>query len=220
MLVESFIQNIVLGNPEINIIDFVKNLNEVTNNIDISFIEEFIDLVGRVNFCVPHTALFTYGVLTERESTHDIKRLLDQNEFTEGKDYTVFECNLALNSKRGRQQLSYSSTPKTFKYILMRSIKQRKFAEYYLFLEEALSYYSEFQKLRLKQQQKFQLMDVKEKGIMRLVDQFKHGQLCIIRNEEPCEYKYGVIRGQFKHVVKMLRLFNVHEKKYYSTVGY
>jgi len=103
-------------------------------------------------------------------------------------------------------------TPKIFKYILIRSLKQRKFAEYYIFLEEALSYYSEFQMLKLKQQHKAQLMDAKEKNVMRLVDQFKHDQLCIIKNEEPCEYKYGVIRGQFKHVVKMLRLFNVHEK--------
>ena len=55
-------------------------------------------------------------------------------------------------------------------------------------------------------------MEAKEKNIMHLIDQVKHDQLCIIRNEEPCEYKYGVIRGQFKHVVKMLRLFNVHEK--------
>ena len=38
MLVESFIQNLALTNPEINIIDFVKKLNEVTYNIDISFI--------------------------------------------------------------------------------------------------------------------------------------------------------------------------------------
>ena len=54
MLVESFSQNLVLGNPEINIIDFVKKLNEITDNIDISFIEEFIDRVGRTDF-VCHT---------------------------------------------------------------------------------------------------------------------------------------------------------------------
>ena len=83
MHVESFIQNLVLGNPEINIIDFVKKLNEITDNIDISFIEELVDLVGRTDFCVPHTALFTYGILTERDSTHDVKRLLDRNEFVE-----------------------------------------------------------------------------------------------------------------------------------------
>jgi len=145
MLVESFIQNLALTNPEINIIDFVKKLNEVTYNIDISFIEEFIDLVGRTDFCVPHTALFTYGILTERDSTHDVKRLLDRNEFVEEKDYKQTRANLHGSVVRHL----YNLTLKTFKYILMRSIKQRKFAEYYLFLEEALSYYSEFQKLRL-----------------------------------------------------------------------
>ena len=54
-------------------------------------------------------------------------------------------------------------------------------------------------------------MTAKEKNIMRLVDQFKHDQLCIIRNKEPCEYKYSVFRGQCKHVIKMLRKYNVHE---------
>ena len=94
MLVESFIQNLVLGNPEINIIDFVKTLNEVADSIYISFIVEFIDLVGRTDFCVPHTALFTYGILTERDSTHDVKRLLDRNEFVEEKDYKQTRANL------------------------------------------------------------------------------------------------------------------------------
>ena len=92
MLVESFIQNLVIENPEINIIDFVKNLNEVTNNIDISFIEEFINLVGRTDFCVSHELLYKYGVLTENTTGH-IKRLLDQNGFKELKDYQVSKSN-------------------------------------------------------------------------------------------------------------------------------
>ena len=88
MLVESFIQNLAVTNPEINIIDFVKKLNEVTYNIDISFIEEFIDLVGRTDFCVPHTALFTYHILTDHD-TSNVKRLLDQNEFEIDKYYKL-----------------------------------------------------------------------------------------------------------------------------------
>ena len=107
MLVESFIQNLVLGNPEINIIDFDKKLNEITDNIDVSFIEDFIDLVGRADFCVPHTALFTYGILTECDS-YNVKRLLDQNEFTEGKDYKVVSRNGDVNPKGGRPQHLYN----------------------------------------------------------------------------------------------------------------
>ena len=101
MLAESFIQNLVLGNPEINIIDFVKTLNEITDNIDISFIEDFIDLVGRADFCVPHTALFTYGILTEHD-TSNVKRMLDQNQFEIDKDYKLTNLVEEGRDSRGK----------------------------------------------------------------------------------------------------------------------
>ena len=88
MLVESFIQNLVLTKPSVNIIEFAKLLNEILNNVDISFIEEFIELVGRTDFCIPHELLYKHGVLTENTTGH-IKRLLEQNDFKELKDYHI-----------------------------------------------------------------------------------------------------------------------------------
>ena len=103
--------------------------------------------------------------------------MLDQNEFEIDKYYKLTNLVEEGRDLRGKfVKNTYTLTPKTFKKCLIRSLKQQKYADYYLFLEEALSYYSEFQKLKLKQQHKVQLMDAKEKSIMTLVDQFKHDQ--------------------------------------------
>ena len=151
MLVESFIQNLVLTKPSVNIIEFAKRLNKILKNVDISFIEEFIELVGRTDFCIPHELLYKYGVLTENTTGH-IKRLLEQNDFKELKDYQITKSIHGRNTDGTFTKNLYMLTPKAFKMCLIRSLKQQKYAEYYLFLEEVLTYYSEFQKLLLKQQ--------------------------------------------------------------------
>ena len=57
--------NISLVNSEIpiNIIDYVKKVNELECKINnISFIDDFIKLVDRKDLCIHHSMLQTYGV--------------------------------------------------------------------------------------------------------------------------------------------------------------
>ena len=86
--------NIFLVKSEIpiNIIDYVKKVNELECKIsDISFIDDFIKLVGRNDFCIHHSMLQKYGVLVLNKGTCDVKRLLNQHEFEENIDYTILK---------------------------------------------------------------------------------------------------------------------------------
>ena len=76
MQIQNLNQKIIDENVEINIVDYVKLLNYEVYHIDISFIDDFIGLVNEDQCCVHHDMLFKYGVLTKRNSTHDILRII------------------------------------------------------------------------------------------------------------------------------------------------
>jgi hypothetical protein len=85
----------------INIIDYVKEINKLEFKIDISFIEEFIELVSKNKCCIHHNMLQKYGILTLKEGTKDVKRIFEQYEFEENIDFKL--GNVAeFNSKGGR----------------------------------------------------------------------------------------------------------------------
>ena len=46
----------------INIIEFVKEINKIKYKIDISFIDEFIELVSKDDCCIHHNMLQKYGI--------------------------------------------------------------------------------------------------------------------------------------------------------------
>ena len=47
------------------LIEYLKDANNKFYEYDISFMEAFMELVDRVDFCIPHTHLFKYKVATE-----------------------------------------------------------------------------------------------------------------------------------------------------------
>ena len=65
MQIQNFNQKLIDENVEINIIDYIKLLNNESYHIDISFINEFVDLVCKDECCVHHDMLYKYGVLTK-----------------------------------------------------------------------------------------------------------------------------------------------------------
>ena len=52
MIAENYIRTLLVQNPKINIIDFAKQYNLLTKNIDISFIDEFLYLVKKKECCI------------------------------------------------------------------------------------------------------------------------------------------------------------------------
>ena len=88
MQIQTFNQKLIDENVEINIIDYVKLLNDKFYDIDISFINDFISLVGKNECCIHHDMLYKYGVINEHDTSH-IKRLFEQYNFIENVNYTT-----------------------------------------------------------------------------------------------------------------------------------
>jgi len=129
---------------KINLIDYVKDVNEKYHNIDISFIDDFMNYINVNDYVIHQSMLEKYGVLTifdKNKSKNDsfkVKRLLIKYGFKEDIDYM-------LAAHLGGQHIGYYLKPKTFKICLMRSQKTQKYANYYLLLEECVKYYNDLQ---------------------------------------------------------------------------
>ena len=96
MISQNYISSLLFENTSINIIDFVKQYNLLTKNIDISFIDQFLLLVKEDDFCIHHDMLYLYDILTDCDTSH-IKRLLEQNQFEDGEDYKIINRNVGGN---------------------------------------------------------------------------------------------------------------------------
>ena len=141
--IEEYNTSLVNNKEDIPIMDYIKVINKLEYNIDISFIDEFIKLVHRKDFCIHHDMLQKYGVLTKIDTTNNIKRILKQNNFKENKDYTVLNVEHRVSS-RTIYKNEYYLKPTTFKLCLIRSKNVKLYALYYLLLEECISYYKEY----------------------------------------------------------------------------
>ena len=85
-----------------------------------------------------------YGILSLKGTTNDIKRLLEQNKFKENKDYLL--RNVAQQVLSGtKYKNEYYLHPRSFKICLMRSLKTREYAYYYILLEECIKYFNDYQ---------------------------------------------------------------------------
>jgi hypothetical protein len=55
--IENYNYFLVSNKKNISIIDYVKHINKIKYNIDISFIDEFIELVSKNECCIHHNML-------------------------------------------------------------------------------------------------------------------------------------------------------------------
>lgn len=115
-------------------------------NIDISFMDYFLELCNNENeFIVNHIKLQEYGVLTNIDTSKDIKRRLETLMLIENEDYQV--GNVAQPVKQGgfSTKKEYKLTPYAFKLCLIRSKNSKEYAKYYLLLEQVFKNYQEYQ---------------------------------------------------------------------------
>ena len=98
--IEKYNNNLVSSKTIITIIDYVKAVNRLKYNIDIDFIYEFIELVNKDECSIHHNMLQKYGILSLKNGTAHIKRILDQYEFIENENYKL--CNDAEFNRGGR----------------------------------------------------------------------------------------------------------------------
>ena len=87
--VQEYNNYLVNNQQQINIIDYVKEVNKLDFNIDIHFIDEFIKLVSKDECCISYKMLEKYGVLKLNKGTVRVKELLEQNDFEENIDFRL-----------------------------------------------------------------------------------------------------------------------------------
>jgi uncharacterized protein YoxC len=140
--------------------DNLKNikLNEYFNliqyqfypELDISFMDYFLELIPKKDeICIEHQKLIEYGIINTKRS-NDIKDCLEKFNAQENIDFECLTAEGSAVKRTGRggangNKKEYKLTPKLFKQCLMRSIKENKYANYYLLLEECFYYFQEYQ---------------------------------------------------------------------------
>jgi phage anti-repressor protein len=146
------------------IIEYVKEINKLQYNIDISFIDEFLDLVTKDECCIHHSLLTKYGILSGNSTAH-VKRLLDQYALNENEDYQLSKVGQRVPQGGYSYKNEYYLHPNAFKLCLMRSLKTKKYAKYYLLLEKCVKYFSDYQN-KLKELYYISLLKKKEDDII------------------------------------------------------
>ena len=158
-----------------------EQINNQTNRIDISFLEEFIELIDKEEYCINAIKIYDLGIfanlerkslLNKKGNFHSGRFYKDilNNKYIENVDYILAEISASISS--GPKTLkTYMLKPECFKKILMRNQKTDTYANYYLFLEKILKYYSDYQKLKLKiENEKLQkIINTKEDKIDKLI---------------------------------------------------
>ena len=118
-----------------SIIEYVKNLNDKFYKIDISFIDDFLNLIGKNECNITYTMLKKYGLLSSDMAKEEEKILESTFNFPDNLyNFLNFENNN-----------EYLLTPYSFKIYLMRSQKTIKYANYFLLLEDCFRYFNDFQ---------------------------------------------------------------------------
>jgi len=85
---EDYISYLTTNNITITLINIVKELNKLCENIDISFIDDLLGLVGKSEICISHELLIKYGVLNTTRS-NDVIKMLNKHKAVENKDYNL-----------------------------------------------------------------------------------------------------------------------------------
>jgi hypothetical protein len=142
--IEEYITYLVDNQVNINIIEFVKEINKIKYKIDITFIDEFIELVSKDECCIRHDMLQKYGVSNLKGGTGDVKKILDQNKFIENDEYLLRNVS-ELHESGKKYKNEYYLHPESFKICLMRSLKTNIYAKYYLLLEKCIKYFNDYQ---------------------------------------------------------------------------
>ena len=76
--INKFNNDLIEQQQTINIIDYVKEVNNRYYQIDIKFIDEFIELVNKDDCCIHHNLLQKYGISKLKGGTADIRKILIQ----------------------------------------------------------------------------------------------------------------------------------------------
>ena len=97
--IEKFNENLVETCNDMNIIQYVKEINNQFYYLEIDFIDDFLDLCNKDGFIINHEMLYKYGVLSENTDSSHVIRLLNQYDLEDGIDYSSRSVASEYSSK-------------------------------------------------------------------------------------------------------------------------
>jgi len=114
-----------------------------------------------------------YNIISLKGTTNDIKRLLEQHNFINNEDFELRNIAQLRHQGGTSNKNEYYLHPRAFKICLMRSLKTRIYAKYYLLLEECIKYYNDYQH------------NLKEKYIIKLKNKLvqKNNKICTLEEK-------------------------------------
>jgi len=132
---------------KIELIEYFNKIHHIFyNDEDISFMEYFLSICNHKNeFIINQEKLKEYKIINNIENSNNIKKTLDLHNLEKDIDYRV--RNVSQPVKQGGFSIKniYEITPKAFKICLIRSKNTKKFANYYLKLEEIFDAYIKYE---------------------------------------------------------------------------
>lgn len=122
--------------------------NQGANSVDISFMDYFLYLCKhKGEFVVEQEKLKEYGIINSLTTSFNIKRSLEQFDLVENEDYRLLNVEQPVVQGGFSIKKLYTLTPTAFKLCLIRAKNSKKYAKYYLLLEEVVDSYNEYEKL-------------------------------------------------------------------------
>ena len=105
--IEEFNKKLTETKDDINILEYAKKVNDITTKIDLSFLQEFIELVDKENFCIDAKKIYELKIF------ENINRK-DKNGNDIGFHSGCFFTNILKNYK---ENIDYKSVEKIYKNI-------------------------------------------------------------------------------------------------------
>ena len=98
-----------------------------------------------------------YNISTLKCGTKDIRKLIIQYNFIKNKDYQVGNVSYVRPQGGTAIKNEYYLHPRVFKMCLMRLLKTKMYAHYYILLEECIKHYNNYQ-IKLKKRHYIHIM--------------------------------------------------------------
>jgi hypothetical protein len=146
--IKDYVNSLINNTIKLDMLEFFNEVNNGIFNIDITFMEYFLDLCNKNDeYCVSQDKLQEYGVLTNINTSKDIKRTLERLGLEDIEDYRLGHvAQQDLEKKHGGSNKNvYFLKPGAFKLCLIRSKNSKVYAKYYILLEIVFHFYNEYQ---------------------------------------------------------------------------
>ena len=146
--IEEYNNYLVIKKKNVNIIEYVKEINELTFKIDISFMNDFIELVYKDTCCIHHSMLKKYGVSNLTGGSSEVNVIMKQYGFIIDKDYQL--RNVPELRIQGGTSIknNYYLHPDTFKICCQRAKNTLVYSKYFVLLEKGMAYYRDYQNIK------------------------------------------------------------------------